>query len=86
MLENLIQPVISLINNIQQFRVDLKNEITKFDDKIKRMMNELNNDILNAYNEDPFNTIDFLEENSLKIKKFNDKRKISTTIRRFRIR
>ena len=56
-------------NNIAQFRVDLKNEITKFDDKIKGMMSELNNDILNTYNEDPFNAIDYLEENSLKIKK-----------------
>jgi len=56
-------------NNIQQFRVDLKNEITKFDDKIKGMMSELNNDVLNTYNEDPFNAIDYLEENSLKIKK-----------------
>ena len=56
-------------NNIQQFRIDLKNEITKFDDKIKGMMSDLNNDILNTYNEDPFNAIDYLEENSLKIKK-----------------
>ena len=56
-------------NNIQQFRIDLKNEITKFDDKIKSMMSELNNDVLNTYNEDPFNAIDYLEENSLKIKK-----------------
>ena len=56
-------------NNIQQFRLDLKNEITKFDDKIKNMMSELNNDVLNTYNEDSFNAIDYLEENSLKIKK-----------------
>ena len=56
-------------NNIQQFRLDLKNEITKFDDQIKGMMVELNNDVLNTYNEDPFNAIDYLEENSLKIKK-----------------
>ena len=56
-------------NNIQQFRLDLKNEITKFDDKIKGMMSDLNNDVLNTYNEDPFNAIDYLEENSLKIKK-----------------
>ena len=56
-------------NNIQQFRLDLKNEITKFDDKIKSMMSELNNDVLNTYNEDSFNAIDYLEENSLKIKK-----------------
>ena len=56
-------------NNIQQFRMDLKTEITKFDDKIKSMMSELNNDVLNTYNEDPFNAIDYLEENSLKIKK-----------------
>ena len=56
-------------NNIQQFRLDLKNEIQKFDDKIKNMMSELNNDVLNTYNEDSFNAIDYLEENSLKIKK-----------------
>ena len=56
-------------NNIQQFRLDLKNEIQKFDDKIKTMMSELNNDVLNTYNEDSFNAIDYLEENSLKIKK-----------------
>ena len=56
-------------NNIQQFRLDLKNEIAKFDGQIKSMMSELNNDTLNTYNEDTFNAIDFLEENSLKIKK-----------------
>ena len=56
-------------NNIQQFRLDLKNEIAKFDDKIKTMMSDLNNDVLNTYNEDSFNAIDYLEENSLKIKK-----------------
>ena len=56
-------------NNIQQFRLDLKNEIAKFDGEIKSMMSELNNDTLNTYNEDTFNAIDFLEENSLKIKK-----------------
>ena len=33
------------------------------------MMSDLNNDVLNTYNEDPFNAIDYLEENSLKIKK-----------------
>ena len=56
-------------NNIQQFRLDLKNEIAKFDGQIKSMMSELNNETLNTYNEDTFNAIDFLEENSLKIKK-----------------
>ena len=56
-------------NNIQQFRLDLKNEIAKFDGQIKSMMSELNNDTLNTYNEDTFSAIDFLEENSLKIKK-----------------
>ena len=33
------------------------------------MMSELNNETLNTYNEDTFSAIDFLEENSLKIKK-----------------
>ena len=33
------------------------------------MMSELNNETLNTYNEDTFAAIDFLEENSLKIKK-----------------
>ena len=56
-------------NNIQQFRLDLKNEIGKFDGQIKSMISELNNDTLNTYNEDTFNALDFLEENSLKIKK-----------------
>ena len=56
-------------NNIQQFRLDLKNEIAKFDGQIKSMMSELNNETLNTYNEDTFSAIDFLEENSLKIKK-----------------
>ena len=56
-------------NNIQQFRLDLKTEITKFDNEIKSMMTELNNETLNTYNEDTFAAIDFLEENSLKIKK-----------------
>ena len=56
-------------NNIQQFRLDLKNEIAKFDGQIKSMITELNNETLNTYNEDTFAAIDFLEENSLKIKK-----------------
>ena len=56
-------------NNIQQFRLDLKNEISKFDNEIKSMMSELNNETLNTYSEDTFAAIDFLEENSLKIKK-----------------
>ena len=56
-------------NNISQFRLDLKNEITKFDNYIKDLNAELNNDILNTYNEDTYNAIDFLEENSLKINK-----------------
>ena len=56
-------------NNIQQFRLDLKNEIIHFDNTIKHMMSDLNNDILNTYNEDSFNALDYLEENSLKIKK-----------------
>ena len=33
------------------------------------MISELNNETLNKYNEDTFNAIDFLEENSLKIQK-----------------
>ena len=56
-------------NNIQQIRLDLKNEISKFDNQIKSMMSDLNNETLNTYNEDTFAAIDFLEENSLKIKK-----------------
>ena len=56
-------------NNISQFRLDLKNEITKFDNYIKNLNDELNNDILNTYNEDTYSAIDFLEENSLKINK-----------------
>ena len=36
-------------NNINQFRLDLKNEITKFDNYIKSLNAELNNDILNNY-------------------------------------
>ena len=56
-------------NNINQFKLDLKNEITKFDNYIKNLNAELNNDILNTYNEDTYGVIDFLEENSLKINK-----------------
>ena len=56
-------------NNITQFKVDLKNEITKFDNYVKDLNTELNNDILNTYTEDTYNALDYLEENSLKIKK-----------------
>ena len=56
-------------NNISQFKVDLKNEITKFDNYVKDLNTELNNDILNTYNEDTYNALDYLEENSLKINK-----------------
>ena len=56
-------------NNIQNFRLDLKKEIEAFDNNIKEMMSELNNETLNTYNEDSFAAIDFLEENSLQIKK-----------------
>ena len=56
-------------NNIQKYRQDLKVEISNFDNQIKGMISELNNETLNKYNEDTFNAIDFLEENSLKIQK-----------------
>ena len=56
-------------NNIQKYRLDLKVEIANFDNQIKGMISELNNETLNKYNEDTFNAIDFLEENSLKIQK-----------------
>ncbi len=42
------------------------------------MISELDNETLNKYNEDTFNAIDFLEENSLNIQKFVQSNKIST--------
>ena len=56
-------------NNISSYRGKLKAEIDKFDQQIKGMITELNNETLNKYSEDTFNAIDFLEENSLKIQK-----------------
>ena len=56
-------------NNISSYRGKLKAEIDRFDQQIKGMISELNNETLNKYNEDTFNAIDFLEENSLKIQK-----------------
>ena len=54
-------------NNISSYRAKLKIEIERFDQQIKGMISELNNETLNRYNEDTFNAIDFLEENSRKI-------------------
>ena len=59
-------------NNITNFRIDLKNIITKFDNYIKTLNTDLNNEILNTYSEDTYNALDYLEENSLKIKKCLD--------------
>ena len=56
-------------NNISSYRAKLKAEIDRFDQQIKGMITELNNETLNKYNEDTFEAIDFLEENSLKIQK-----------------
>ena len=62
-------------NNIVQFRAILKNEIKKFDTRVKDLTNGLNNDELNTYNEDTYSAIDFLEENSIQIKKCLESKK-----------
>ena len=63
-------------NNIAKFRNDLMVKIKKFDDKIKHLITELNEDIINIYHEDTAGPILFLEDKSLQIERAVENKKI----------
>ena len=63
-------------NNIKQFRMDLMKKIKEFDDKIKSLINELNDEIINNFHEDTIGPILFLEDKSLQIQRAIENKKI----------
>ena len=62
--------------NIKQFRADLMVKIRKYDEMLKKIHNELNEDQVNKYNEDTLGPILFLEEKSFRISKAIENKKI----------
>ena len=61
-------------NNLAKYRKELKDNIHRFDKEIKIMSDELNNDILNVYNEENYSAIFYIEDKSVPIKKLIDKK------------
>ena len=55
--------------NIKQFRADLMSKIKKYDSMVQKINEELNDDLINKYNEDTVGPIMLLEEKSFQIKK-----------------
>ena len=55
--------------NIKQFRLDLTSKIKKYEEMVQKIHEELNDDIINKYNEDTVGPIMLLEEKSFRIKK-----------------
>ena len=62
--------------NIKQFRADLMVKIRKYDEMLKKIHNEINEDQVNKYNEDTLGPILFLEEKSFRISKAIENKKI----------
>lgn len=63
-------------NNLSKYRNELKISINRFDKEIKNMMDELNVDILNVYNEDNYSAIFYIEDKSVPIRKLIDKKEV----------
>jgi hypothetical protein len=63
-----------LENNLGKYRNELKININRFDKDIRNMMDELNVDILNNYNEDNYSAIFYIEDRSGRIRKLIDKK------------
>jgi len=66
-------------NNLSKYRNELKMNIIRFDKDIRNMMDELNVDILNIYNEDNYSAIFYIEDKSVSIRKLIDKKEIFIT-------
>jgi hypothetical protein len=62
--------------NIKQFRAYLMVKIRKYDEMLKKIHNEINEDQVNKYNEDTLGPILFLEEKSFRITKAIENKKI----------
>ena len=62
--------------NINQFRADLMSKIKKYDEMVRKIHEELNEEQINKYNEDTEGPIMSLEEKSFRIKKAMGDKKI----------
>ena len=62
--------------NIQQYRGNLMIKIRKYDEMLKKIHHELNEDQVNKYNENTLGPILFLEEKSFRISKAIENKKI----------
>ena len=62
--------------NKSQFRAFLMAKIKKFDEMLKKIHNELNEDIVNKFSENTLGPILFLEEKSFRISKAKENKKI----------
>ena len=63
-------------NNIKRFRAMLQKTIKDFDTKIITLINEINGDELNTYNDDSSNAIMILEDKSRRIQKAVENKKV----------
>ena len=66
-------------NNLSKYRNELNTNIQRFDKEIRFMMDELNIDILNVYNEDNYTAIFYIEDKSVPIRKLIDKKEFFIT-------
>ena len=62
--------------NINQYRADLMKKIKKYDEMLKKIHIELNEDQVNKYSDDTLGPILFLEEKSLRISKAIENKKL----------
>lgn len=60
--------------NLSKYKIELKDNIRRFDKEIKHLMDELNVDKLNVYNEDNYAAIFYIEDMSVPIRKSVDKK------------
>ena len=75
--ERILDSMIYFIEqNIKQYRADLMVKIKKYDAMLNKIHDELNNEKINNYNNDPMEPLLFLEDKSLLIRKAIDNKKI----------
>jgi len=60
-------------SNIPKYRQELKDDIRSFGKEIKKVNEDLNNEILNRYSKDSYSALFFIEDKSIPIKKLVDK-------------
>ena len=62
--------------NIKQFKLDLISKIKKYEELVQKIHDELNEDLINKYNEDTVGPILLLEEKSFRIQKAMSDKKL----------